>query len=612
LRALNLALSHRQGYFWRRPVLTVKISMRIIASAILALFTIIGAGGDVRADWLVDEARWHVSAHGQIMCVDCHADVSGKALHPNPANVNQSPGSFFQPERCAGCHDAVLTELEAGRHGGQPLRAKQDYRHCRDCHDPHAQLRISEPGKFDPSRPPASQCGSCHEAQDRLPVLSADDEACMSCHRGVDLKNSGAVQHSKTLCLACHGPTSAAGCTLRGTLPIIDTGSEGFRPHSNVACLTCHPQAARYEHSRQEPGDCRQCHVRHDEAVAHDAHLAVACGACHLKQVAPLKEKESGLIGWARVPGNPSRLHDMMLTADEASCRRCHQSRNAVGAAAMVLPAKSILCLPCHAATFSATDTITRLALIVFAGGVVGSFSYWLSGSLPGVAAAGSFQKIKWINREIFKTVFSFNSLNIMKVLILDGLLQLKFYRRSPSRWLVHGLMVWPLMLRCLWGAAALLASLWEPEKDWPWVLLDKNHPVNGFFFDATGLLIIAGAAAAILRSRSSPSAFLPGMPRQDRVASGLLAVMVLVGFALEGIRIAMTGYPAGSAYAFIGDAVSRFFAGASGLEDIYGPVWYLHALLTGAFVAYLPFSRMFHIVLAPALLALNAAQRQP
>jgi nitrate reductase gamma subunit len=143
-------------------------------------------------------------------------------------------------------------------------------------------------------------------------------------------------------------------------------------------------------------------------------------------------------------------------------------------------------------------------------------------------------------------------------------------------------------------------------------MLLDKNHPVNGFFFDATGLLIIAGAAAAVLRRRSSPSANLPGMPGPDRLASGLLAAMVLAGFALEGVRIAMTGYPAGSAYAFVGDAVSRFFEGASGLEDIYGPVWYLHALLTGAFVAYLPFSRMFHIVLAPALLALNAAQRQP
>jgi len=168
--------------------------------------------------------------------------------------------------------------------------------------------------------------------------------------------------------------------------------------------------------------------------------------------------------------------------------------------------------------------------------------------------------------------------------------------------------MVWPFVLRFLWGMAALMASLWAPGRDWPWAMLDKNHPVHGMFFDATGLMIIVGAAVAILRSASGPSAKLPAMPRHDRVASGLLGAIVMGGFVLEGMRIAMTGYPSGSAYAFVGDALSRFFFSISGLEDIYGYVWYIHAVLTGAFVAYLPFSRMFHIVLAPVLLAVNTA----
>jgi nitrate reductase gamma subunit len=138
--------------------------------------------------------------------------------------------------------------------------------------------------------------------------------------------------------------------------------------------------------------------------------------------------------------------------------------------------------------------------------------------------------------------------------------------------------------------------------------MLDKNHPVHGLFFDATGLMILIGAAVAILRPAAGPAAKLPAMPRPDRLASGLLGAIVGVGFVLEGMRIAMTGYPPGSAYAFVGDALSRLFYGVSGLEDIYGYLWYIHAGLTGAFVAYLPFSRMFHIVLAPVLLAVNAA----
>lgn len=313
-------------------------------------------------------------------------------------------------------------------------------------------------------------------------------------------------------------------------------------------------------------------------------------------------------MGWKRQAVNPSPLHDMTLTDDEAACRRCHYSANPLGAVSMVLPAKSILCMPCHAATFSAADTTTVLSLMVFAIGLAGSLTYWFSGSLPSLNATGPFSKGIWVVRDIIRTVFSYKFFCLAKNFILEGLLQLKFCRLSPSRWLIHGLMVWPFALRFLWGLVALLGSLWAPGRDWPWVMIDKNHPGNALFFDVTGLLIIIGAAAAVLRRASSPSAKLPAMPRPDRLATGLLGGIVIVGFGLEGMRIAMTGYPAGSAYAFVGDAVSRFFFSVTGLEDIYGYVWYIHTVLTGAFVAYLPFSRMFHIVLAPVLLVLNAA----
>ena len=63
-----------------------------------------------------------------------------------------------------------------------------------------------------------------------------------------------------------------------------------------------------------------------------------------------------------------------------------------------------------------------------------------------------------------------------------------------------------------------------------------------------------------------------------------------------------MTGYPPGSGFAFVGDAISRFFHRSAGLEDIYAALWYTHAVLTGLFVAWLPFSRTFHIVLAPVI----------
>jgi nitrate reductase gamma subunit len=102
----------------------------------------------------------------------------------------------------------------------------------------------------------------------------------------------------------------------------------------------------------------------------------------------------------------------------------------------------------------------------------------------------------------------------------------------------------------------------------------------------------------------------LEGLPKADWSAYALLGGIMIVGFILEGMRIAMTGNPGGASYALIGAAISRLFSGFN-LTGIYGYAWYLHAILTGAFVAYLPFSRMLHMIMAPVALAINAASQQ-
>ena len=68
------------------------------------------------------------------------------------------------------------------------------------------------------------------------------------------------------------------------------------------------------------------------------------------------------------------------------------------------------------------------------------------------------------------------------------------------------------------------------------------------------------------------------------------------------------SGRPPGSTYAVVGYGLSTLFQSPSELTDIYGVIWYIHALLTGVFVAYLPFSRLLHVILAPIVLAENGA----
>jgi hypothetical protein len=563
--------------------------------------SIFGLSVPAQAGWLINETRRHVSAHGRMECLECHGDVAQAAQHPNADRVDRGPAEPFAPERCTGCHGSVADDLQKGLHGGRPADAATDYDRCVACHNPHEQLKAADADRFDPARPPQAQCGNCHASRSRLPQPSRDDDTCLTCHSRYDIKTSAGVRAARTLCLACHGrEDDSLRVGAVGRVPVVDLGPDGLKPHQDVACLTCHPGSAQYGHARQAAGDCRQCHVRHPEAVTHDAHLSVSCEACHLSDVLPTRDARTGEIRWVRQSGHPSRVHVMAPRDGDAACRRCHRSPNALGAAAMVLPPKSVLCMPCHAATFSVGDVTTLLALLVFGCGLAGSLSYWFSGRRA--AGEGPTPGRKQPPPLV-------RAAAVARALFYDGLLQRAFFRQSPGRWLVHALIVWPFFLRFLWGILAWAGSRWAPGSTWPWLLLDRNGWANGLFFDLTGLVVIAAVAVAILHGRSQGAAArLPGMPQHDWVSSGLLGAVVLVGFLLEGIRIAMTGYPPGSGFAFVGDAISRFFYRSSGLEDIYGVVWYTHAVLTGFFVAWLPFSRMFHIVLAPVLLAVNAA----
>jgi nitrate reductase gamma subunit len=255
-------------------------------------------------------------------------------------------------------------------------------------------------------------------------------------------------------------------------------------------------------------------------------------------------------------------------------------------------------------------DTTTILALIVFLAGLVMTVSVWLSGSLSGQRDLGPFDKVFKLLWNAAKGLFSRKILLIIKAMILDVLFQRRLYRQSGTRWLIHSLIFFPFVFRFFWGLVALTSSIWKPEWSWVWAMLDRNHPTTAFLFDLTGIMVILGVVLAFIRGGLRRPSQLPGLPGQDRVALGLIAGIIVVGFILEGMRIFMTGNRDGAGYAFLGYGISMLFSDLRGLTEVYGYLWYIHAILTGAFVAYLPFSRLLHIILAPVVLAMNAVSR--
>lgn len=557
------------------------------------------------ASWLIDTKQFHVSVHGQNSCADCHERSGDRKTHPDAQHVTRNLADFFEADQCLSCHDDIIDNLEEGFHGSEKVKRPKAYDNCLNCHDPHYQV-LKDKGRliqYDPEKPLDKQCGACHEERAALPPFPQADQSCLSCHRIDGIEEENSKVKIEEFCFYCHAQTGTVQQEKTAKeVSLINQKDYHSTSHSEINCLVCHPQSAEFNHDAQKPGDCAQCHLPHDEKLIHDAHYLVSCEACHLEGVRPVRSSKSKRIAWKReyTEDKPSRIHHMALEGGEASCVKCHSKGNTIGAVSIVLPPKSILCMPCHAATFSIGDTTTIIALIVFLIGMGGLFSYWLTGAYSLESGAGFFKKtIRTLPKRLFQ---------ILKAMVLDVLLQRRLFRQSGARWVIHSLIFLPFAFRFTWGMIALIGPLWAPHWDDLWILLDKNHAVSAFLFDMTGIMVILGLALAFVRGLHRQSKRLPGLPGQDYLALALIAAIVFVGFLLEGMRIAMTDGPPGSEYAFIGHAIGSVFSRPEGLTNIYGYFWYVHAILAGAFIAYLPFSRLIHIIMAPLVLAMNAA----
>ncbi|MDR1856337.1 MAG: cytochrome c3 family protein [Desulfovibrio sp.] len=562
--------------------------------------------------WFVDEARLHASAHTQagIACADCHADVAESGGHPSAGDVGKDATTAFKPETCLNCHDAVSDDIAAGKHGGKPLETGKDYAACVSCHDPHGQLgaKAREAGLTARSDISAS-CAVCHEAKSELPAPEGDVATCLSCH---GLRTGGGIVAAKgapkppadkpqgpAMCLRCHGP--------EGEVQHMDADGLASQTHKSLNCLACHAKGAQFPHMGQPKVDCRSCHkARHDEATIHDPHTRVECGSCHLGGVSPVLE--NGRVGFV-VTADPLKVHDMKPAPGKESCLRCHVPGNAVGATDAVLPAKSILCIGCHAATFTTGDTVSRLGLGVFLVGFLFIACFWFSGTNLGETApgGGSAPLEHGCPHEPHGS-----GENRWHALVLDVFGQRRLYQESPSRWAIHALIFFPFLFRCVWGIIGQLGSLLAPESDWPFVMLDKDWSVTALLFDLSGLALLAGLILAALRWRGERRA-CAGTPKRDWPALWLLLALVATGFVLEGVRMALTGFPSGSGFAFAGYALATCLADVpmASLAHAHSFLWNVHAIVTAIIVAYMPFSQLRHVVTTPVNLLFQTLRRR-
>jgi nitrate reductase gamma subunit len=516
----------------------------------------------------VDDAPLLAADHAQHdngECRNCHATAGMDA-----PLVNHPVGGWTD---CRGCHERATEEYE-----DIPSLVDSEYDHsiyfgktCLSCH-PVAYKYLTD-------QPPIG-CGVCHPKSVQATNFHNGPERwveCVDCHEGAE-----------------HYPHDLA-----------------LMPTRNEDCLACHYDLQGAVYSAR-PDD--RFYSLNDHIGRSEPHASVDCTACHLKIATVERNPDNGRIEVVlpKLPeGEAPDSPELAAVVREVDCLRCHASDRPVSAPAAKLASRSVLCLACHDASAVVKDPFSWFGLGLFGLGMLMVVSIWVRGSV-GRGQLSLPRRIGRIILAVLDFVFSIRVLKFLWSFMVDGLLLRRVLRISFSRWLTHTLMFWAFGARMLLGVVTWFVSWIVPLHPVTQALVNKNTPIVALVYDLLALLVIVGAVLALVRRfvKRDEQLISGG---QDAVAIALLGSIFLMGFVVESVRIVVTDLHTGlAAFSFVGYPISLLVDLIPvSWPSVYPWFWYFHVALVVVFVVYLPFSKFFHILIGPLMIAVNTALKE-
>lgn len=193
-----------------------------------------------------------------------------------------------------------------------------------------------------------------------------------------------------------------------------------------------------------------------------------------------------------------------------------------------------------------------------------------------------------------------------IKALLWNGLLQVKTWK-DPFPGIMHGLIFFGFFV-LIFGAAFDAGEFHITEPLFNWSFLRGDFYLGfSFLMEVFGMFVLIGVVLAILRRYVFKPERLaykgtPDNTPDDALVLVLIGAIIVTGFLLEALRIYVTN-PSWEKWSFVGWWISRAFAGVDyGTAKIMHKVcWWLHALLALGFIAYIPYSRLLHMITTPA-----------
>ena len=284
------------------------------------------------------------------------------------------------------------------------------------------------------------------------------------------------------------------------------------------------------------------------------------------------------------------------------------------------------------------------IMLGLFVLGVLFIGSVWLRSRVPGVPVTASrWRKLGAAIGYVLGIVFSRRIWTLVRSLVVDGMLHRRLYQKNLRRWLAH-IMVFGSFLvlgiiSTITGVVVEFLPLFgmSPEEA-------ASLPVIGQLFHADvwwvalvnellGLVVLAGMILIIYRRYIQKDPQLRTFPG-DTIMIVLLTLVAAGGFLAETFRLLADYTTAAGVFApdpsmlspekfppvlipvwgpqwgFLGYALAWLLgllqASPGVWQVVHNVFFWLHFLVVTALLYYLPFSRFFHIIMSPVILAYN------
>jgi len=277
----------------------------------------------------------------------------------------------------------------------------------------------------------------------------------------------------------------------------------------------------------------------------------------------------------------PRRYHykgDYLVKATKKDCRECHLSQYYPQQDFFGWESSSKWKL--HWALFS-------LAAFVMFVGLYATVSIWLMGRRPSL-----HHPMHWPSAT--------------SALFREGILGERVWGHNRLRWAIFILISVAFMALAVVFVLTLITRFLLPPDNF---IAVPGGLILDFLADLLGGCILAGVLLALYRRYIKKDDNLKSDP-EDLIILLLLLGIIVTGFFLESCRLAVVSPEPQIWASFLG----AMGASILGIWDapwtvVRFYIWIVHAVLVFVFFAYLPFSKLFHLMTSPISIAATASE---